>query len=154
MLISGPNTIEAGFERESGTDGVARKTGFGPNSNEAGSERERKADSGQADASVNVAGQSAEKLPGLQAGPRAEGRPSAGAEASATRVFPREGVVRFIVPELPLFGGEYLFSASVYNENLSVAYDHHELQYSFQVIGGKVRDFGLIKIKADWKLGE
>ncbi len=46
-----------------------------------------------------------------------------------------------------------MFSASVYNENLSVAYDHHELQYSFQVVGGRIRDFGLIKIKAGWTLG-
>jgi len=90
MLISGPNTIDSGWEGEAG---------------------------------------------------------SAGQDPAA---FPREGVIRYVVPELPLFGGEYLFSASVYNENLSVAYDHHELQYSFQVVGGRIRDFGLIKIKAGW----
>ena len=67
--------------------------------------------------------------------------------------FPREGVVRFIVPELPLSVGEYLFSAAAYNSTLSVAYDHHELQYSFRVSSGPQREFGLIKLKADWEIG-
>lgn len=65
---------------------------------------------------------------------------------------PAEGVVRFIVPELPLFGGEYLFSASAYNSNLSEAYDHRELQYSFRVASGPEREFGLVKMSSRWEL--
>jgi len=122
MLISGPNTIDADWG-----DGFAKAEGGGP---------------------ADGRGEFAE----TKASGRTERENGPGGEKKTSRPFPREGIVRFIVPELPLFGGEYLFSASVYNENLSVAYDHHELQYSFQVVGGRVRDFGLIKIKAEWLL--
>jgi ABC-type polysaccharide/polyol phosphate transport system ATPase subunit len=68
--------------------------------------------------------------------------------------FPREGVVRFIISDLPLFGGEYLFSASAYNENLNVAYDHHDYMYSFQVASGPVREFGMVKMNAVWEISK
>jgi ABC-type polysaccharide/polyol phosphate transport system ATPase subunit len=72
------------------------------------------------------------------------------ADWASSSEFPREGVVRFIIPELPLFGGEYLFSASAYNENLSEAYDHRDLQYSFRVRSGPEREFGLVKMNSNW----
>jgi hypothetical protein len=117
MLISGPNTLEADWERK---DGAAEEQKDG--------KTEHGAD--------GTAGE------GLSVFPR-----------EGVAGFPREGVVRFIVPELPLSVGEYLFSAAAYNSTLSVAYDHHELQYSFRVSTGPQREFGLIKLKADWKIG-
>ena len=65
---------------------------------------------------------------------------------------PAEGVVRFIVRELPLFGGEYLFSVSAYNSSLNIAYDHRDLQYSFRVASGQEREFGLVKMNSNWEI--
>jgi len=74
---------------------------------------------------------------------------------------PPRGVVRFVIPELPLFPGDYLFSASAYDPSLSIAYDHHDMSYFFSVVagagagvGGAVssREFGLVKIKSSWTI--
>jgi ABC-type polysaccharide/polyol phosphate transport system ATPase subunit len=75
-------------------------------------------------------------------------------ESGAERPVPPRGVVRFVIPELPLFPGDYLFSASAYDRSLSVAYDHHDMSYSFHVEAGagKGREFGCVKIRAAWKI--
>ena len=65
---------------------------------------------------------------------------------------PERGTVRFIVPRLPLFEGDYLFSASVYDPGLSVAYDHHEMMYFFRVVSRGGRDFGCVRIDSRWDL--
>lgn len=65
---------------------------------------------------------------------------------------PDKGTVRFIVPSLPLFEGDYLFSASVYDPSLTVAYDHHEMMYFFRVISRGTRDFGCVRIDSRWEL--
>ena len=66
--------------------------------------------------------------------------------------FGRQGLVRFIVPSLPLFGGDYLFSAAAYDPTLSEAYDHHEMMYHFRVTPGGGRDFGCVRIESRWKV--
>jgi len=70
----------------------------------------------------------------------------------AEQAVPAKGIVKFIIPELPLFPGEYLFSAAVYDETLGIAFDHHELAYSFRVTGGPKGQFGTVKIKSSWEL--
>ncbi len=65
--------------------------------------------------------------------------------------FGEKGLIRFIVPSLPLFGGDYLFSASAYDPSLSQAYDHHEMMYHFRVTSGGTRDFGCVRIESRWK---
>lgn len=65
---------------------------------------------------------------------------------------PSSGVVRFIIPELPLMEGDYLFSASIYDETLSHAYDHHEQMYQFRILGGQKKEFGSVRMHSSWKL--
>ena len=66
--------------------------------------------------------------------------------------FKDRGLVRFIIPSLPLFGGDYLFSASAYDPTLAQAYDHHEMMYHFRVTGSGTRDFGCVRIDSRWKV--
>ena len=68
-------------------------------------------------------------------------------------VFKKQGVVRFIIPQLPLFEGDYLFSAACYDQTLTHAYDHHEMIYHFKVLPGGVRQFGCVKIPSRWEAG-
>jgi homopolymeric O-antigen transport system ATP-binding protein len=65
---------------------------------------------------------------------------------------PAKGTVRFIIPSLPLYAGDYLFSASAYDPSLTVAYDHHEMMYFFRVISRGTRDFGCVRIDSRWEL--
>ncbi len=66
--------------------------------------------------------------------------------------FPQQGTVRFIIPSLPLYKGDYLFSAAVYDRTLETAYDHHDMMYHFRVDSSKVRDFGCVSIQSQWKI--
>lgn len=63
---------------------------------------------------------------------------------------PRRGTIRFVIPSLPLFHGDYLFSASAYDPSLSTAYDHHDMMYSFRVLETGRREFGCVKIDSRW----
>jgi hypothetical protein len=65
---------------------------------------------------------------------------------------PASGVVRFIVPSLPFFAGEYLFSASVYDSTLNIAYDHHDQMYRFRVEDAGPREFGCVRIESRWEV--
>ena len=73
-------------------------------------------------------------------------------EADFPDSLPERGTVRFIVPRLPLFEGDYHFSASVYDPSLTVAYDHHEMMYFFRVVSRGGRDFGCVRIDSRWEL--
>jgi len=66
--------------------------------------------------------------------------------------FPRQGIVRFIVPSLPFFAGDYLFSASVYDPTLSIAHDHHDQMYGFRVEDAGPREFGCVRIECRWEV--
>jgi lipopolysaccharide transport system ATP-binding protein len=65
---------------------------------------------------------------------------------------PARGVVRFIIPSLPLFPGDYLFSASCYDPSLSVAHDHHDQMYRFRVDGGGPGAFGCVRMDSRWEV--
>jgi lipopolysaccharide transport system ATP-binding protein len=65
---------------------------------------------------------------------------------------PARGVVRFIIPALPLFPGDYLFSASCYDLSLSVAHDHHDQMYRFRVEGCGSRAFGSVRMESRWEI--
>ncbi len=67
--------------------------------------------------------------------------------------FRKEGMIRFILPHLPLFPGDYLFSASCYDSTLRHAYDHHEMMYHFRVLGDGARQFGCVRIPSRWESG-
>lgn len=67
-----------------------------------------------------------------------------------TTGLPRRGIVRFVIPKLPLFHGDYLFSVSAYDPSLSTAFDHHEMMYSFRVLETSGREFGCVKIDSHW----
>jgi len=66
--------------------------------------------------------------------------------------FKEKGLVRFIIPKLPLFEGDYLFSAAAYDSSLSQAYDHHEMMYHFRVLGYGAREFGCVRIDSRWEI--
>ncbi len=63
-----------------------------------------------------------------------------------------KGVVRFIIPSLPLFAGDYLLSVAAYDENLRAAYDHHEMMYHFRVSETGSREFGCVRINHLWSV--
>jgi ABC-type polysaccharide/polyol phosphate transport system ATPase subunit len=71
---------------------------------------------------------------------------------SGIKSLPARGIVRFIVPSLPFFAGEYLFSASVYDSTLNIAYDHHDQMYRFRVEDGGPREFGCVRIESRWEV--
>ena len=71
-------------------------------------------------------------------------------EANLSEKIGKKGAVRFIVPELPLIEGDYLFSAAAYDWTLQTAYDHHELMYHFRVLRRGGREFGCVKLDCRW----
>jgi len=73
-------------------------------------------------------------------------------EAEFPEDIPSSGVIRFIIPEIPLMEGDYLFSAAVYDETLSKAFDHHEKMYHFRILADKRKEFGSVRIRSLWKM--
>jgi len=73
-------------------------------------------------------------------------------EAEFPENIPSSGLVRFIIPRIPLLDGDYLFSVSAYDETLSTAYDHHEQMYHFRILASKKKEFGSVRIHSQWKL--
>jgi len=61
-----------------------------------------------------------------------------------------KGIVRFIIPSLPLIEGDYLFSVAAYDPQLKTAYDHHENMYHFRVLSQGKKEFGSVKIESRW----
>jgi ABC-type polysaccharide/polyol phosphate transport system ATPase subunit len=74
-------------------------------------------------------------------------------ESAFPNRIPGEGIVRFIIPSLPLLDGEYLFSVSAYDRSLKTAYDHHEQMYYFRVLKHPEREFGYVRIGCRWEIG-
>jgi ABC-type polysaccharide/polyol phosphate transport system ATPase subunit len=141
MLVYGPNTLE----------GLGGGLGGGLGEEERGEGGE----GGEVRERGVFEGRGGEELGG---GNGTGGRTGEGGGGGADGVgspLPEKGIVRFIIPELPLFPGDYLFSASAYDPSLSVAYDHHDMSYVFQVVGrggGTGREFGCVKIKSRWEI--
>ena len=73
-------------------------------------------------------------------------------EAPLPANIPEEGIIRFIIPKLPLLEGDYLFSAAAYDESLQKAYDHQEMMYHFRVVSDGRRDFGSVRMAAEWRI--
>jgi len=73
-------------------------------------------------------------------------------ETDFPKKIPKKGVVKFIIPFLPLFEGEYLFSVSAYDQTLNTAYDHHDMMYNFHVVSRETRDFGCVRINSHWEV--
>jgi len=66
---------------------------------------------------------------------------------------PGTGHMDYIVENLPLLPGKYLFSAAVYRKDLRTPFDHHERSFSFRVIEGQVRErLGLVQLQNRWSL--
>ena len=61
-----------------------------------------------------------------------------------------KGIIRFIVPSLPLIEGDYLFSAAAYDPLLKTAYDHHENMYHLRVLSKGKKEFGSVHIQSRW----
>jgi ABC-type polysaccharide/polyol phosphate transport system ATPase subunit len=66
-----------------------------------------------------------------------------------------EGYVDYSVDELPLLAGEYLISASVYDAEMLIAYDHRDRQFLLTVHSDTIAErFGIIAIPSRWRWHE
>jgi ABC-type polysaccharide/polyol phosphate transport system ATPase subunit len=67
-----------------------------------------------------------------------------------------DGYIDFVIPQLPLYEGAFLFSAAIYDYEGTQAYDHHHQAYTFRVPPDfqSPRRFGTIHIPHRWELGE
>ena len=62
------------------------------------------------------------------------------------------GTVEYSVPALPLLGGTYELSVTVYDTSCQQAYDHQHRLYTFWVESGDVKErFGIISIPNEWR---
>ncbi|MBI3734190.1 MAG: ABC transporter ATP-binding protein [Chloroflexi bacterium] len=63
-----------------------------------------------------------------------------------------EGCLDYIVPALPLLGGNYFFSAVAYDSLHIHAYDHQHMRYQFAVVPGGVKErYGLLYMPSRWE---
>ncbi|VVB97049.1 putative ABC transporter ATP-binding protein [uncultured archaeon] len=62
-----------------------------------------------------------------------------------------EGAVEYIIDSLPLLKGTYLFTAAVYDFACVNPYDHHEKRFTFKVVDGEIKDYGMLYIPCRWK---
>ncbi len=60
------------------------------------------------------------------------------------------GWVDYIVDDLPLLAGAYLFTAAIYDFWETGAYDHHDKYYSFRVRTGADERYGLVRLGGYW----
>jgi hypothetical protein len=60
-----------------------------------------------------------------------------------------EGVVKYIIPSLPLLEGSYLVSVAARNQEDTEIYDYHDRLYAFNVLDSQTR-YGIIPIKGTW----
>jgi len=67
---------------------------------------------------------------------------------------PQQGVIRFKIPCMPLLEGDYLFTATAYDNTLNIAYDHHDMMYHFRIDPGKPYEFGSVRIQSEWDIME
>lgn len=63
-----------------------------------------------------------------------------------------DGSVLYRIKHLDLLPGEYVLSASIYDEACLHPYDYHDRMYSFSVVAGIDGErYGLIRLPADWQ---
>ncbi len=66
-----------------------------------------------------------------------------------------KGYVEYIMEDLPLSPGTYLFSVAIYDYNLLHPYDHQEKMYMFKVVGGSENKIpGILYVPCKWKYGK
>ena len=63
-----------------------------------------------------------------------------------------EGVVDFIIDDLPLLEGSYKFSAAIYDNSCEHPYDHQHCVHEFKVKNMEVKNHGLFHILGRWIL--
>jgi lipopolysaccharide transport system ATP-binding protein len=65
-----------------------------------------------------------------------------------------DGFIDFMIPQLPLTEGAFLFSAAIYNHEGTQAYDHHHQAYTFRVPPDfqNPKRYGTIHIACRWQL--
>ncbi len=64
------------------------------------------------------------------------------------------GYIDYIIPQLPLLAGTYLFSAAIYDHPGQHAYDHHHMAYTFYVVANRrIKErYGFFYIPSYWRL--
>jgi lipopolysaccharide transport system ATP-binding protein len=80
--------------------------------------------------------------------------PNTGTSGYAIDAIEGNGYIDFIVPSLPLLPGAFLFSAAIYDQGGTRAYDHHVQAYGFRVTetGGMQEEYGTLRIDGQWRL--
>jgi lipopolysaccharide transport system ATP-binding protein len=65
-----------------------------------------------------------------------------------------DGYMEYAIPGLPLLRGTYLFSAAIYDDTVSHAYDHHHQAYTFRVTESELvkERHGMLHIPGHWRL--
>ncbi|MGQ9598986.1 MAG: ABC transporter ATP-binding protein [Anaerolineae bacterium] len=65
------------------------------------------------------------------------------------------GYIDYIIPQLPLLPGTYLFSAALYDQEGQHAYDHHHMAYTFYIVPNpQIKErYGSFYILSRWQLG-
>jgi ABC-type polysaccharide/polyol phosphate transport system ATPase subunit len=61
------------------------------------------------------------------------------------------GWIDYIVDDLPLLAGTYIFTAALYDYWETAAYDHHDKTYVFRVRPGDPERYGLVKLSGRWE---
>lgn len=64
------------------------------------------------------------------------------------------GIVEYIIDALPLLKGTYLLTVAVYDFACVNPYDHHEKRFTFKVVEGEIKDYGICYIPCRWKYGK
>ena len=62
-----------------------------------------------------------------------------------------EGVVRYMVSELPLLEGTYYISVSSHNWEDTEMYDYHDRLYAFRVLPSEPEQYGLLTLQGNWE---
>jgi lipopolysaccharide transport system ATP-binding protein len=64
-----------------------------------------------------------------------------------------EGSVDAAIEHLPLLGGNYVLTASIYDESRIHPFDSHERSYGFRVLPGAVSDqYGVLHLPVRWRM--
>jgi lipopolysaccharide transport system ATP-binding protein len=61
------------------------------------------------------------------------------------------GWVDYVVEDLPLLAGTYIFTAAIYDYLETGAYDHHDKYYSFRVRMNTNERYGIVRVPARWE---
>ncbi|MFW5942990.1 MAG: ABC transporter ATP-binding protein, partial [Chloroflexota bacterium] len=78
--------------------------------------------------------------------------PNSNAGGLKTGTVSGPGIVRYCVQQLPLLPARYHVTVAVHDNELPVAYDHHDQAYNFRVVAGGTRELhGLLALPSRWE---